>query len=338
MIDKLRLQISSHAVKSAGHKLSLANRFEQDGQPTAQGIALKFDNGTEITYGSLRYDYPGLRLESVRGHLYLTVNPRRFANGGGANVGSLSKEEFIAIMERVQHHLETEAGFTFDLNGAKIVRLDVFTDVATRNPFMHYKPALEDLTLSRLSKVVYETGVQYSNSQFAMVIYDKLAELRSKQYGTFGLGDNLMRWELRYLTSLSVSKRLGFDTYALLIEHWQDVKDIFTRQIQDSLNAHHYTENTVGVANILDDLKAITAVSGEKDSFNELIKFYGIHKLVSLAGNLKSLEQVLIDHGFDAKARWRYRKFINLRLSAMVQNQDITYNEIREELIQYFPE
>ena len=331
MIDTIRLQLVNPILRMDVSRLILADRYMRDGLPITQGITMPYEDGHRVVYGSVRYGCPGLTIESRRGFLYLTVNPRRFNTGGGPNIGEMTKQGSIEIMGRVQRHLSGLVGIYTHLEHARPVRLDLSADAAVDHPYVMYKPIADGLDISRTTRMIYETGCLYKNSQRAVEIYDKREQLRVSGFPLAAVPPNYIRWEVRCLTAESVESRMGVKTLSEVYSKWDDLRGYLNAEVYQLLGLNAAV-GTVQLGSIADDLRALTTVVGEREAFNELLKVYGTHLILEKAENLGNLDQILRNLGIDSATRWRYRKLLRQRLSQITQTEGVTLLSLKEEL------
>jgi len=142
----------------------------------------------------------------------------------GDNYKPLSKKEAEQSINTVSKDL-WESGFHTDINKSSITRIDTFRNVITEESYPQYADLFRILRGRRMERREYEGGFLWENTQRALCVYNKIAEMKVKKVDTGNYPINTMRFEHRLLKKRKVAKVLGFSAAGEIADNWQVIKD-----------------------------------------------------------------------------------------------------------------
>jgi hypothetical protein len=243
-VDTLAVSIPISRIKVlANHHLAVAQSDEAE----LNRILFRDQDGMEVrgqsaTWGAL-WDKP-----LNEPHLYLEISPLsrgwiegdnigcyiQFSipgiRGHGDNSWPVDCRNATGIIDAVQNKLAA-LGLIVDLRQAKVVRCDLNRNVVLEEPFHHYQTILRALDLPRTNRGDYSrTGITRTNKSQSMVIYDKIAEMKSRGLSTTHLPPHFARQEWQVKTARNVSKKLEVKTVHDLLDSWDTLPHLYINQ------------------------------------------------------------------------------------------------------------
>lgn len=147
-----------------------------------------------------------------------------------------------AATTKALHKLERKllrAGIKTDIMKSRVVRLDLFANVKTDEPFEHYLPLFRGLHVSRATRVEYQTtGFEWRNAEQEIAIYDKRAEMQHRRESVVDLPPNIIRFEHRLKKARKVLETLEIVTVRNLLDDYDRIRAYFKQTIRRNLFAH----------------------------------------------------------------------------------------------------
>lgn len=201
--------------------------------------------GQRLLYTAGDREFHGLKAYLNNPNFNMTISPDR--NGPGAvaivhfsagayqpdNLEPLDYDQLREASHNVQNDLKS-LGCSFDVEKAKITRLDIARNVELSHPVNCYSPAFSALNCrKRVDKKEYGgTGFLVGNKQWEINFYDKGAEMFEKGIELAACPQNTLRPEVRYLKSATVRDAVGADNLAELRAAWRDVKPAYVKSLK----------------------------------------------------------------------------------------------------------
>ncbi len=151
---------------------------------------------------------------------------------GGAyndtNLLPMDADQTLEAARAVQDELDF-LGCDFEVEKAKITRLDIARNVKLSHPVACYAPAFSALNCrKRVDKMDFGgTGFLVGNKGWEIGFYDKGAEMHEKGIELAACPENTLRPEVRYKKSQTVREATGVETLADLKEKWLGLKDSY---------------------------------------------------------------------------------------------------------------
>ena len=118
---------------------------------------------------------------------------------------------------------------------AEPCRLDLFQNVPTDHACETYFPLLELLRPGRTQLISYPTTTLWKNKQWQFNIYDKIAEMKSRDASVEGLPPDVLRFEIGLLEKQKVRKELGILTVNQLLSDFDQLPIYFQRVLEEHL-------------------------------------------------------------------------------------------------------
>ena len=257
----------------------------------------------------------------------------------GDNFHSLSGEQIVAVFGRVQLLLEEE-GVYADVEQARLSRLDIFDNVETDLPPELYFRLLEHLRFKRMRSLSYATTQLWSNRQWALVVYDKIAEMESRGCHVAGLPPRVLRFELRLLKKKKIKQVLGFDTVPELLSGFDRVRDCFRGVLAGDLFSGEFPAHPVLPADGLADQLRYYQQNEGRYWLSKFLTHDGLHGLEG-AGSFPALQQA-VSEVQGRQGRHRLAQMLrekNLLRAVMAQSAvsetslQALYRELEEKLL-----
>jgi hypothetical protein len=245
MIDKLDLRLTDYSVSS---------RCSLQVQPPS------FDAGT----GAIGPSYPLLKIgrrviEGARAYhndenFHVTVAPLgawepgvvscsvHFSPAKVANGNNYHPTDFkgtVAALKAIEREL-WQLGLKTNLQVADIRRLDTFRNVVAAEPYLCYRPVLQQLRGARMTGHEFESGYRWDNSAWQLCAYDKLEEMQQRKVSVAGYPANTIRFEKRLLNSRKIQTAAGLKTVADLLAGYETLEPDFRQSLKQSIFKKRY--------------------------------------------------------------------------------------------------
>ena len=308
------------------------------------GTSFKTADGGSVTLkrGRLRMG-PGSPLQAwvVGGGLKVQMTLARRGGTEGPNVLPVRGAEGIGRRIRGIERLYRERGLTIDLEAGRLLRADLFKDVALPLRLHEYGHALDACGVWPMtptdSKELLGSGRRLTtsyaryNTDRALIVYDKPGEL--------GLVDGapetgrgcVARVEDRYRTERSM-EQLGVATVADLAEHWETVCLAFDSSVQDYFGVPPTGPlpdlgRRMSDDEILEHFKR--AQSQEAYAIDDLLVLLGIESWASNHGGIEALRRFLGQHGYTPR---QIRRRLDSRIGHVRTGEGPTCGELKASL------
>jgi hypothetical protein len=140
----------------------------------------------------------------------------------------------VAAIKAIEREL-WELGLRTNLKMSYIRRLDTFRNVVADEPYLCYRPVLQQLRGSRMTGHEFETGYRWDNSQWQLCAYDKLEEMQQRKVSVAGYPANTIRFEKRLMNSRKVQTAAGLKTVADLLAGYDTLEPDFRKSLKQSI-------------------------------------------------------------------------------------------------------
>jgi hypothetical protein len=128
-----------------------------------------------------------------------------------------------------------EIGLKTNLKMSDIRRLDTFRNVVADEPYLCYRPVLQQLRGARMTGHEFETGYRWDNSQWQLCVYDKLEEMQQRKVSVAGYPANTIRFEKRLMNSRKIQTAAGLKTVADLLTGYDTLEPDFRQSLSRSI-------------------------------------------------------------------------------------------------------
>jgi hypothetical protein len=158
---------------------------------------------------------------------------------------------------------------------AKLTRIDFAKDRQMSDQVFTYSQALSLLRASRMKEQVqYPDGMRLGNRQTQGIFYDKGLELKPEEGRS-----NLMRGEMRLLTSDSVSKRLHISTFSEFTSlHQTDIRPVYANYITKDL--YHDGQSSQLSFNFMQEVEFLKSLKSEgRNAVKRWVMMHGLETL-----------------------------------------------------------
>jgi hypothetical protein len=206
MIDKCKIYTRDFKIGSStpmiikqGHVNSLTGEIENEGY--------LFNRGGKEFYGFSSFLnnelFPTFTLDLIpEGHkstrLRMEFNPNKVYFDD--NFHLVDSGQFYEVCTFLKGELE-KADIGINIDSCKLGRIDIAKNINTTYPVIAYADVFNFLRAKRMSRRVYPTTFEFSNTKREIAFYDKLGQLQmsnSKIPDDVDLFDNIMRAEIRF--------------------------------------------------------------------------------------------------------------------------------------------
>jgi len=216
--------------------------------------------------------------------MLLAVNPSKALHPWKLNSDVNSIEEFLSSV----HKDCKEIGIHFDLDGARIKRLDLAKQDFMDRALSMYGPAYDFMNGSRKKKNVYPSGATWHNKQDEVCFYDK--GLESK----IPIIEGLLRAESRFLKDNKVSAFVGVNTVSEFLRTdcytWDEAyKKHLNRSVFDKAKSDLFI---MDFDSEVDRLRQIAKIK-KKNICVTYVSAHGIIAFLSMPGGLDQLKAIL---------------------------------------------
>jgi II/X family phage/plasmid replication protein len=261
-LDKIRLYTNDFSVLAkANLQIKPHNVDMSTGRSISNNIAYYTHHGIPIEGKGAFNNTDGVNLDIEHGYLAIEFNPLKRINGN--NYFPIDSEKLNESIDQIAIHVKDTVGINFNINNAKVSRLDICRNIETERPFIDYLGALDTMIDPKYMRVVdsetYSGYWKKKNRSRQYVLYDKLHELRIRQKvnpKTLGIrAKNVLRGELRFMNSRTVRNALETMTINQLREsdHLHHLTDRYKAIITKDVFKYN---SEMGVLPALDDLRA----------------------------------------------------------------------------------
>ncbi len=144
------------------------------------------------------------------------------------NLLPLDADQTLDAARAVADELDS-LGCDFEVEKAKITRMDIARNVELSHPVACYAPAFSALNCrKRVDKMDFGgTGFLVGNKFWEIGFYDKGAEMHEKGIELAACPENTLRPEVRYKKSQTVREATGVETLADLKQKWLGLRDSY---------------------------------------------------------------------------------------------------------------
>ncbi len=149
------------------------------------------------------------------------------------NLLPLDADQTLDAARAVADELDS-LGCDFEVEKAKITRMDIARNVELSHPVACYAPAFSALNCrKRVDKMDFGgTGFLVGNKSWEIGFYDKGAEMHEKGIELAACPENTLRPEVRYKKSLAVREATGVETLTDLKQKWLGLKDSYVSSLK----------------------------------------------------------------------------------------------------------
>jgi len=261
MLDKVRFFADDFQLMEC-HNLTLKrHNLDSKGKPVSEAIAYYDYNGAPVEGKGAFNNSNGINIDIQNGYLAIEYNPPKLINGN--NYLAVTPEQLDVSIDYVDSHVRNSVGINFNIDNAKLSRIDLCKNIETDRSFEDYLGALDAMIDPRYMPIIdSETNEGYwkkKNRSFQVVFYDKLQELRNNQKikpASLGIQSaNIMRGELRFMNPRKVRNALETHTIFQLrqTDHFDHLEERYKAIM--SKDIFKYSSDR-GILGDFDDLRA----------------------------------------------------------------------------------
>ena len=260
MLDKIRLYTRDFQVMKTNHLTLKRHNLDSKGEPVSSAIAYYSHAGMPVEGTGAFNNTGGVNLDIYKGCLFVEFNPSKVLNGH--NYFIVSSEELNESIDRIGNHVKNIVGINFNIDKAKLSRIDLCKNIKTESPFNIYRDALDTMIDPRYMPIIdSQTDKGYwkkKNKSRQYVFYDKLQELKNVQKinpESIGINSaNIMRAELRFMKASVVRNALETETVNQLrqIEHFHHLEDRYKAIMSKDVFKN---DSKTGILSAFDDLR-----------------------------------------------------------------------------------
>lgn len=303
-LDKLTLTTRQFSIRGAD-KSGLRVKpmpYDLGKEPEPEPLLFVDQAGKEIRGQGGHINEPLYNLDINQNGLRVIINPSKPYHPFQLVADTETLDNRVRAVER----LLRKRGILFDLDGAKVNRIDIARNVETKEPVGNYRPVFGLLGMPRSKRQTeYPDGYGTGNNSRGVVIYNKGLECRGR--GENVPGDRLMRVESQNKKTDAVKRFVGIYSYNDLVtcgvEHCQDV---FRQTVNElfkfkPLDGQKIIPFDNGIEE-MQRLKTMYRQSWEKKyramfGFDDLVALHGgienyLHMVADVAGNRQTANRV----------------------------------------------
>ena len=209
-------------------------------------VLLKDPNSQWVSGEKAELDTPDLHLVLKRlnfsdRRLFLRASLPKIVYGD--NYHPLDKRALTQGLQQIQQEMLTH-GVKANILEAKLTRIDIFVNLILHHPFEKYLPILAILHFPGTVPRVYNpTGYLFANTQQAIAIYDKPAEMESRGRDISDQPEHVMRIEYRLFTHRNIKKVTDIESVEKLLKNYTRVEDIFKNAMSTLFKHNPNIEN-----------------------------------------------------------------------------------------------
>jgi hypothetical protein len=204
--------------------------------------------------------------------LMATFNPSKILGRFSGELASV--QDCRQVSGQVEAYLQG-MGIMLNPLDAKLTRIDFAKDRQMSDQVFTYSQALSLLRASRMKEQVqYPDGMRLGNRQTQGIFYDKGLELKPEEGRS-----NLMRGEMRLLTSDSVSKRLHISTFSEFTSlHQTDIRPVYANYITKDL--YHDGQSSQLSFNFMQEVEFLKSLKSEgRNAVKRWVMMHGLETL-----------------------------------------------------------
>lgn len=253
--------------------------------------------------GNYSVDYRGLKI---------SFNPSKIFHP--YNLISTSDKNYHDAFKVIQDECK-QIGLKFNIESCIPTRIDIAKNVEMKHLLSVYEPAYKLLKGQRMkNKIFYEGGYLIKSTQNQIAFYDKRFELRAHNVTAEMNERNLLRGEMRLLSTKSVGKKLNIST----IQNFNDltaheVDDIFKTFLIKRIFSKQY-EST----------QLVIDFNKESEILKECHREYG-RNFIDTYFAIKSIDTIILEFG-------TLEKFKNFVADTIHFNSRNTINNIMKKI------
>lgn len=272
----------------------------------------------------------------------------------GNNLNLAGKEELQEALSIVEEDLRQNGIFT-DLFTANIGRIDVTKNIYVKHHFTDYLRVLEEFRLPRKKLINYGESIYLRNRSHALLIYDKVSELKQNKSCSYCDLDllknkNVLRIENQYLTKRKVNTALKIINTNDLLSNYDNVIRTVKEQTNKAIFSFTFDDIEVYSINRMKQIfsyvySSSNSIRNRFDRALKLILFDGVWKGKNEAMIIEALEESLIDinvkkdaiYNIVSRARSELKKIKCDLISLEDSNAKVTfkvlYNELKDKYL-----
>ena len=197
-------------------------------------------------------------------------------------------------------------GIDFDLEQARVNRVDLTKQSVMEHPTPTYHPALASMKGQRMGSTKYEDGMSFGNRQREFVFYDKAVQL-IRERGIYEAPDNLLRLEARWKKPQVIShdKRghgLGIGVFSdLLSRSSVDLNLRYIETVQKQLfRTPEGTQLSFDFGQGVDMLRVFVKAAG-RGGWKNYVMAEGVERVLHQFGSLDTFEMALLQVEYSPK-------------------------------------
>jgi hypothetical protein len=349
MIDKCKIYTRDFKIGSStpmiiqqGYVNSLTGEIENEGYLFNRG-GQEFSGYSAFLNREL---FPAFSLNLIpEGHkstrLRMEFNPNKIYFDD--NFHLVDSGQFNEVCKFLKSELE-KADIGINIDSCKLGRIDLAKNINTTYPVIEYAEVFNFLRAKRMSRRVYPTTFEFSNTQREIAFYDKLGQLQlsnSKIPEDVDLFDNIMRAEVRFKGNKVVERDTELNNLSELYnsDRYLYLGNIYRKLMQDLVfrRGGEY-ELKVRFVSEIELIKSFKR-SGKRNVLYKYLLIDGIERNILRFGSLDNFGHILKEAGFERSYIHRqlinFNDLINMKCLIRVDTQeDEKFISMLEELYQ----
>jgi hypothetical protein len=216
---------------------------------------------------------------------YVQFSVPKLANGSNYQSGDFTVTK--NALKTIDSELK-RIGIKTNLKTATLSRLDSCKTVVTSEPYAAYQPVLLSVVGRHLTIKRREYGSTFllHNTQQQFCVYDKIAQMKAKNYSTKDLPDNSIRFEHRMLKGRKIRDAIGLCNVKDLLSGFEQVEAGYKKAMRAKLFDYSASElEAVTTRSLAEQLQHFQD-SGSRYWFRDFATALG---MVQLTGSMEAL-------------------------------------------------
>jgi hypothetical protein len=223
--------------------------------------------------------------------------------------------QFYEVCTFLKGELE-KADIGINIDSCKLGRIDLAKNINTTYPVIAYADVFNFLRAKRMSRRMYPTTFEFSNTQREIAFYDKVAEVKmsnNKIPDDMKLFDNIMRAEIRFKGNQVVERDTELNNLSELYnsDRYLYLGDTYKKLMQDLVfrRGGEY-ELKIRFVSEIELLKSFKR-SNKRNVLYKYLLLDGIEKNILRFGSLDNFKYILKEAGFSRSYICEQMKVLN---------------------------
>lgn len=205
-------------------------------------------------------------------------------------------------------------GLEFDLDGARIGRVDVSRQAVMDAPCRAFIPAFTALRSKRSKDVRYPDGYEFGNKSWKTVFYDKSRQLNAVK-GIQDIPPNVLRCELRLMGNKTVGhtgRGLGVGTFGdVHLMEPEQLKATYNRAVETKVFRLGHSEQLTLDFNTEVELLQALREDKPRGAVDLYVAMEGVESILQRFGDLTLFGEALIQAGYSERQARRHLNRFN---------------------------